>query len=179
DHRRCAPGQSTAGPSRNVTSGRGLRRPLPSGAQFGLVSPWSRPRRSARTRLPAQGAVPAGDRRHTGQSTLARLRRAPARQRQATQGGHHRGHAQAPAPGLDAPAHRSTLLTDSRPAVRWSLTGKTVSPQGRVLGLSAWQMLVHLVNHGTHHRSEVAELLTRLNSPPPGLDPLIYFGETS
>lgn len=42
-----------------------------------------------------------------------------------------------------------------------------------------WQMLVHLVNHGTHHRSEVAELLTRLGSPPPGLDLLVYYDETS
>jgi uncharacterized damage-inducible protein DinB len=41
-----------------------------------------------------------------------------------------------------------------------------------------WQMLMQLVNHGTHHRSEVADLLTRLGSPPPGLDFLIYYDET-
>jgi transposase len=51
--------------------------------------------------------------------------------------------------------------------------------RGEYWAYPLWQMLVHLVNHGTLHRSEVAELLTRLNSPPPGLDPLIYFGETS
>lgn len=43
---------------------------------------------------------------------------------------------------------------------------------------TAWQMLMQLVNHGTHHRSEVADLLTRLGSPPPGLDFLMYYDET-
>jgi uncharacterized damage-inducible protein DinB len=38
-----------------------------------------------------------------------------------------------------------------------------------------WQMMVHLVNHGTHHRSELAEMLTQLGSPPPSLDLLVYY----
>ncbi len=41
-----------------------------------------------------------------------------------------------------------------------------------------WQPLLHVVNHGTHHRSEAADLLTRLGHPPPPLDLIIYYRET-
>ena len=40
-----------------------------------------------------------------------------------------------------------------------------------------WQMLLHLINHGTHHRSEIADLLTRLGQPPPPMDLLVYYDE--
>lgn len=33
-----------------------------------------------------------------------------------------------------------------------------------------WQLLVHLANHGTHHRAEAAMLLTSLGSAPRELD---------
>ena len=37
-----------------------------------------------------------------------------------------------------------------------------------------WQLLVHLVNHGTHHRAECAMLLTSLGSPPRQLDYIFF-----
>ena len=37
-----------------------------------------------------------------------------------------------------------------------------------------WQPLVHLVNHGTHHRAECAMLLTSLASPPRQLDYMFF-----
>ena len=37
-----------------------------------------------------------------------------------------------------------------------------------------WQPLVHLVNHGTHHRAECAMLLTSLGSPPRQLDYIFF-----
>ncbi len=37
-----------------------------------------------------------------------------------------------------------------------------------------WQPLVHLVNHGTHHRAECAMLLTSLGSPPRQLDYMFF-----
>jgi uncharacterized damage-inducible protein DinB len=48
---------------------------------------------------------------------------------------------------------------------------------GQAFAYPLWQMMVHVANHGTHHRSELAEMLTRLGSPPPDTDLLVYYGE--
>ena len=44
-------------------------------------------------------------------------------------------------------------------------------PNAQPLG---WLML-HVVNHGTHHRSELADLLTRTGYPPPDTGLLSYY----
>lgn len=36
--------------------------------------------------------------------------------------------------------------------------------------LPLWQLMLHLVNHGTHHRSELADMLTRTGYPPQPTD---------
>lgn len=38
-----------------------------------------------------------------------------------------------------------------------------------------WHMIQHVVNHGTHHRSEVATMLTRLGQAPPATDLILYY----
>lgn len=43
-------------------------------------------------------------------------------------------------------------------------------------GVPLWQTMVHVVNHGTQHRSEAAALLTDAGRSPGDLD-LIYFAE--
>jgi uncharacterized damage-inducible protein DinB len=43
-------------------------------------------------------------------------------------------------------------------------------------GIPMWQMLAHVVNHGTQHRSEAAALLTAAGRSPGDLD-LIFFAE--
>lgn len=43
-------------------------------------------------------------------------------------------------------------------------------------GVAVWQMLAHLVNHGTQHRSEAAALLTGAGRSPGEID-MIYFAE--
>jgi uncharacterized damage-inducible protein DinB len=43
-------------------------------------------------------------------------------------------------------------------------------------GVPRWQMLVHVANHGTQHRSEAATLLTAVDRSPGDLD-MIFFAE--
>ena len=44
-------------------------------------------------------------------------------------------------------------------------------------GIAVWQMLAHLVNHGTQHRSEAALLLTQAGHSPGELDLIVYLEE--
>jgi len=44
-------------------------------------------------------------------------------------------------------------------------------PNSRLL----WQMMAHAINHGTHHRSEVAAAATQLGHSPGDLDLIVYF----
>jgi len=48
-----------------------------------------------------------------------------------------------------------------------SIDGK---PQERML----WQVMIHVINHGTQHKTEVAAMLTDLNHSPGDLD-MVYF----
>ena len=41
-------------------------------------------------------------------------------------------------------------------------------------GISLWQALAHVVNHGTQHRSEAAVLLTAAGHSPGDLDMVDY-----
>ena len=43
-------------------------------------------------------------------------------------------------------------------------------------GVPVWQMLVHVVNHGTQHRAEAATLLTAEGRSPGEID-LIFYAE--
>jgi len=47
-------------------------------------------------------------------------------------------------------------------------------PDGTVWRVPLWQMMLHVVNHGTQHRSEAAALLTELGHSPGALDMIFY-----
>ena len=38
-----------------------------------------------------------------------------------------------------------------------------------------WQILLHLVNHGTHHRGQVSGFLRAMGKTPPALDLIAYY----
>jgi uncharacterized damage-inducible protein DinB len=61
-------------------------------------------------------------------------------------------------------------VTDERLNSRFFYTTTTGEPHERIL----WHVMVHLVNHGTQHRSEAAALLTDFGHSPGDLD-LVYF----
>ena len=41
-------------------------------------------------------------------------------------------------------------------------------------GVGVWQMLTHLINHGTQHRSEAAAILTDIGRSPGEIDMIFY-----
>ena len=51
--------------------------------------------------------------------------------------------------------------------------------RGQAYALPRWQVLLHSVNHSTHHRSEVAALLTELRHSPDSTDLLEFYLEHS
>lgn len=46
--------------------------------------------------------------------------------------------------------------------------------QGQSFALPLWPLMQHVANHSTHHRSEVATMLTILGIAPPPTDLVIY-----
>jgi uncharacterized damage-inducible protein DinB len=45
---------------------------------------------------------------------------------------------------------------------------------GKALALPLGGLLQHVVNHATHHRSELATMITMLSGSPPGTDMVVY-----
>ncbi|MBI4245629.1 MAG: DinB family protein [Candidatus Rokubacteria bacterium] len=55
--------------------------------------------------------------------------------------------------------------------------GRTVefrNNAGRPNALPLWALLQHVANHATHHRSEIATMLTMISGSPPPTDLVVY-----
>ena len=79
-----------------------------------------------------------------------------------------------PLPSPDAVARRWAQEWDAMEAFLDGLTDEFLVRTDD--GVPFWQMLVHLANHGTQHRSEAAVLLTDAGRSPGDLD-MIFFAE--
>ena len=44
-------------------------------------------------------------------------------------------------------------------------------------GLPAWQIVMHVVNHGTLHRGQIVGMLRQLGAKPPATDIVFYYYE--
>jgi uncharacterized damage-inducible protein DinB len=53
---------------------------------------------------------------------------------------------------------------------------ETTLPNGAAWQMVLWRMMLHVANHGTQHRSEVAAMLTQHGHSPGDLDLLFYPG---
>ena len=54
-------------------------------------------------------------------------------------------------------------------SVRWT------NMRGQSFALPRWQVILHCANHSTHHRSEIAAMLTKLGHEPDSTDLLEYY----
>ncbi len=50
----------------------------------------------------------------------------------------------------------------------------TTGPDGSEFGFPLWQMMQHVANHNTQHRSEIAIMLTEFDCSPGDVDLVFY-----
>lgn len=64
-------------------------------------------------------------------------------------------------------------VTEERLNSKFSYKATDGTPHERIL----WQAMVHLVNHGTQHKTEAAAMLTDFGQSPGDIDMILYFIE--
>jgi uncharacterized damage-inducible protein DinB len=89
--------------------------------------------------------------------------------------------------GLEPEPEREPLPSAAALVDAWELEWATLDAwlesvtddwlQYRHEGVALWQMLAHLVNHGTQHRAEAAAILTSIGLSPGELDMIFYAEE--
>ncbi len=94
-----------------------------------------------------------------------------------------------PAPFVTDADHSLSVLVNDWPALheRWRKWGAALTDasgetmvsykdtKGNPYTQPLWQIVLHVVNHGTHHRGQVSGFLRSLGHTPPPLDLAAYF----
>jgi uncharacterized damage-inducible protein DinB len=97
----------------------------------------------------------------------------------------------APAPFVSEADYQFSVLENDWPALldRWQKWAQALSDEGTQVVLAykdtkgnpysqpIWQLVLHVVNHGTHHRGQVSGFLRALGHTPPPLDLTAYHRE--
>ena len=53
------------------------------------------------------------------------------------------------------------------------------TPKGRSYSSPLWQAMLHVVNHSSYHRGQIAAMLRQVGAVPQGTDLMLYFREQS
>lgn len=87
-----------------------------------------------------------------------------------------------------APADFSLRWSQAEQAMRRLLAGYDQETLNRPLTVTTtsgkqyqhrpWEVFLHLVNHGTHHRGQVSVMMRELGAAPPQLDLVAYLRQT-
>jgi len=94
-----------------------------------------------------------------------------------------------PAPFITPEDRRLDVLQGEWPALhqRWKLFAANLSDQDALANIPykdtkgnpyesrLWEILLHLVNHGTHHRGQVSGFLRAMGRTPPPVDLIAYY----
>jgi uncharacterized damage-inducible protein DinB len=99
-----------------------------------------------------------------------------------------------PHPGFVSPADRSlAVLQNDWPATyqRWKEWARAITPEsadavisytdlrGNPWSQPLWKLILHVVNHDTHHRGQVSGFLRAMGHVPPPLDLVLYYRDQS
>ena len=74
---------------------------------------------------------------------------------------------------------RMRRFVDEVDAARLDNVIRYTNLQGLTFEYPLWQMMMQVVTHGVHHRSEAATMLTEFGHAPEPLDVIVYYREKS